>query len=597
MIPGLVDHLWQSTLFVGAAWLLTLTLRKNQAQVRYWVWFTASVKFLIPFSLLVGLGTLAPRRAAAPPIQAQWVAIVEQISEAPIAIPSGPAATKRANYNFAAMAAVILWACGFASIAICWLVRWRRVHALRRLANRVDTLEFAVPVMSAPGLVEPGIVGVFRPVLLLPEGIWERLDRAQMDAILAHELCHVRRRDNLTATIHMAVQAIFWFHPPVWWLGARLVDERERACDEEVLQIFGQPKAYAEGILNVCKLYVESRLACVSGVTGSNLKKRIEAIMKNRMVLRLNSAKKAALAVAGIATLAVPIVVGMMNAPYIQAQSAPARTPRFEVASIKPCEPGQGPSGYRVAPGRFRVVCLSVAAVIGTAYVTNADAVSGTVFARDAIIGGPAWISSAQYDIEAKAEGNPTGPIMGGPMLRALLEDRFKLKLHRETKEIPVYELTVAKSGFKLKPLKEGSCTPFTPLTPAPPGLTQEEARAAAAQRCNGQRGFSGNGVEYHAATLDQMAATLTHLIGVDRPVINRTGIAGIFDYHLVFTPDETTPRGAFEGDSPAQPRPDGAAGPSIFTAIQEQLGLKLEPAKGAGEFLVIDSVVRPSEN
>ena len=126
--------------------------------------------------------------------------------------------------------------------------------------------------MSAPGLVEPGVFGVFRPILLLPEGIGARLNEPQLEAILAHELCHVRRRDNLTATIHMAVQAVFWFHPLVWWLGARLVDERERACDEEVLRLGNRPQVYAAGILNICKLYVESPLACVSGVTGADLK-------------------------------------------------------------------------------------------------------------------------------------------------------------------------------------------------------------------------------------------------------------------------------------------------------------------------------------
>ncbi len=113
---------------------------------------------------------------------------------------------------------------------------------------------------------------MFRPVLLLPEGIEERLDVGQLDAILAHELCHVRRRDNLTAAIQMVAQSVFWFHPLVWWVGERLIEERERACDEEVLRRGGSPRVYAEAILNVCKLYMELPLACVSGVTGSNLK-------------------------------------------------------------------------------------------------------------------------------------------------------------------------------------------------------------------------------------------------------------------------------------------------------------------------------------
>src|SRR6202030_3458211 len=101
-------------------------------------------------------------------------------------------------------------------------------------------------------------------------------------------------------SLHMIVDAIFWFHPLVWWLGAKLVEERELACDEEVLSLGTEPREYAEGIVNVCKLYVESPLAAVSGVTGSNLRKRIEGIMLNRLALRLNFAKRVALILAGI---------------------------------------------------------------------------------------------------------------------------------------------------------------------------------------------------------------------------------------------------------------------------------------------------------
>ena len=118
--------------------------------------------------------------------------------------------------------------------------------------------------------------GIFRPVLLLPEGITDRLSPAQLQAVLAHELCHVRRRDNLAAAIHMFVEALFWFHPLVWWIKARLIEEQERACDEEVLRLGGDPQVYAESILKICEFYLTSPLICVSGITGSNLKKRIE---------------------------------------------------------------------------------------------------------------------------------------------------------------------------------------------------------------------------------------------------------------------------------------------------------------------------------
>ena len=350
MIPGVVAHLWQSTWFLGAAWLLTLVLRRNGAQVRFAVWFAGSVKFLIPFSLLVGLGSLAPRHEAEPAARGEWLAAAERMGQPLVAFPAAAiqvaGATPRAHYMGAAV--LILWACGFATVAICWLGRWRRMHTLRRSAKPANLGELAVPVMFAPGLVEPGVLGIFRPVLLLPEGIEERLDAGQLKAILAHELCHVRRRDNLTAAIHMVTHAIFWFHPLVWWLGTRLVDERERACDEEVLRLGRQPRVYAEGILNVCRLYMASPLATVSGVTGSNLKKRIEAIMRNRSQLPINLIRKSALAVAGSTALIAPVAFGILNAPFVharasspQAQAKPALASpdpalRFEVASIKP---------------------------------------------------------------------------------------------------------------------------------------------------------------------------------------------------------------------------------------------------------------------
>jgi beta-lactamase regulating signal transducer with metallopeptidase domain len=113
--------------------------------------------------------------------------------------------------------------------------------------------------------------------------------------------------------MHMVVEAVFWFHPLVWWIGARLVQERELACDAEVLRLGSEPRVYADGILNVCKLYVESPLDCVAGVTGADIKKRIEVIMSNRIGLRLNFGKKLALAGAALTALAAPIVVGVMS--------------------------------------------------------------------------------------------------------------------------------------------------------------------------------------------------------------------------------------------------------------------------------------------
>src|SRR5262249_25940977 len=147
-----------------------------------------------------------------------------------------------------------------------------------------------VQVRAVPGLLEPGVVGWRKPVLLIPSDIGTQLSRPQLQAIVMHEMSHIRRRDNLTSAIHMMVEAVFWFHPLVWWIGARLVAERERACDEEVLQLGNEPVVYAEGMLQVCKAYLESPLRCVSGVTGANLKRRVHAILSGSIAVDLNLA-------------------------------------------------------------------------------------------------------------------------------------------------------------------------------------------------------------------------------------------------------------------------------------------------------------------
>jgi bla regulator protein blaR1 len=600
MIGEWTNHLWQSTLFAGAAGLLTAAFRKNRAQVRYSLWLSASLKFLIPLSLLISLGShfdwAAPaRKVAAPAVSFAIMQATQPFSETVSFAPPTPGAR-----DWIPLALVAPWMCGFAGVALMRLRGWLRIRAAVRSSSPLE-LAAAVEVRSSPGLLEPGVVGLFRPVLLLPAGIEDHLTRSQLEVVLAHELCHVRRRDNLFASIHMIVEAIFWFHPAVWWIGARLVEERELACDEGVLSLGSEPRVYAEAILSVCKLYVESPLVCVSGVTGADLRKRIEAIMTNRFALRLNFAKKAALAVAGMAAVSAPIIVGIMKAPDLRGQSPSVL--KFEVASIRPCT-GDGDSGGSrksvrprgkggadySSPGRLNTGCMVLAdannlGFIQRAYVRFANGQAHRL-GFVPIEGGPAWIHSELYDINAKAEGTQSQEMMQGPMLQALLEDRFKLKIHRETRQVPVFALTVAKGGSKLKPFQEGSCTspPSTFPLPAPaPGQTY----------CKAMVVLRKPGVEAENSTLGEFAKLLDLLF--DRPVIDTTGITGRFDIHLEFTPDENTPRLPPSGD--VADVSDPGAGQSILTALQRQLGLKLVPAKGPREFIVIDHVERPSEN
>jgi len=321
-LSGLANHLWQSTLFAGVVGLLTLAFRKNRAAVRYGLWLAASLKFLIPFSVLVGIGHQLTWHLSPEIAKPQVVSIVGQIgrpfsTEIPVAdstsTPRAAGAKPSAVPSLVPVILFYVWLCGSGVVVLLWIRDWFRVRSTLRAATPLPTTGIAV--MSSQFALEPGIVGIFRPVLLLPEGIHDRLPAEQLKAILVHEQCHVRRCDNLAAAIHMIVETLFWFHPLVWWIERRLVDERERACDEEVLRVTGEPQTYAEGILNVCKFYKESSLVCVSGVTGSNLKTRIEEIMANRIAQKVGFVRALLLVAAGLSVVIVPVAFTLPHPP------------------------------------------------------------------------------------------------------------------------------------------------------------------------------------------------------------------------------------------------------------------------------------------
>ncbi len=361
---AMTNHLWQSTVFALAAALLTLACHKNRAQVRYWLWLSASLKFLVPFALLISLGDHLANALGAPsnapemtaPVALTMMQIARPFPDVSLSSPV-PHAT-----SWLGIALLAVWACGFAAVALMRWRGWLRVQAAVKAGTPID-IGVAVAVRSSPALLEPGVVGFLRPTLLLPQGILQTLTPTQLEAVLAHELAHIRRRDNLTAALHMLVEALFWFYPLIWWIGARLVQEREHACDEAVLSLGTRPGDYAEAILNVCKLYVESPLTCVSGVTGPNLNKRIRAILTRRLAGELPHSKKLALAVMGMAALAAPLVVGMMNAPFTRAQASEsavaAIATRSQTRSSQAAKSARAPA-YLVGLGTVTATSVAV---------------------------------------------------------------------------------------------------------------------------------------------------------------------------------------------------------------------------------------------
>jgi bla regulator protein BlaR1 len=322
---ALANHLWQSTLFAIVAAAVSLNFRKNQAQVRYRLYLAASLKFLIPFSPLIRLGSHWARLDVTSDSEPVFYFVVRTVSQPFDQAPS---------LRLFPWLILMLWLGGLAIVVGLWCVRWKRVAVAMRNSvplrggREVDALRAAecaagiqqsMNVWLSQSSLEPGVFGIVRPSLVWPAGISEHLQDTHLEAILAHEVQHVRRHDNLAAAVHMVVQAVFWFHPLVWWLGGRLIIERERACDEAVLQFGGSPQIYAESILNTCEYSVTSPLACVSGITGGDLKDRIVRIMSARSADKLTFARKLVLLAIGIGTVAGPVIVGLARGPQANA--------------------------------------------------------------------------------------------------------------------------------------------------------------------------------------------------------------------------------------------------------------------------------------
>src|SRR5688572_25242793 len=565
MISELAIHLWQSTLFAVAVGLLTVMCRQNHASVRYWLWFSASIKFFIPFTLLTALGDRLEWASKAAPIAAPAVsATLAQVSR-PFVVdpPVGFLSVQEASrFDWFALAVVGVWASGTIAMTVVRFRTWRQIRAAVRASSPWTITSLPMPagvaVRSTPGVMEPGVVGLWRPLLLVPSGIDDDLTPRQLAAVLTHELCHIKRRDNVTAAVHMIAEAAFWFHPLVWWIGSRLVDERERACDQEVLRRCGEPRIYAEGIVNVCKRYVEMPLACVSGVSGSNVKNRIRDIMINRAVANLSVAKKAMLAGVGAMAVAAPIFAQSVPRP-------PAGELRFEVASITPNKPNAGDPVrvmQRFLGGGFEGFNVTLGSVIRLAYALQPFQMAGM----------PEWLNTDRFDIQAQG---PAGAVDSETpqRLQSLLAERFALKAHREKRDHPIYALVLARA--------DGSLGPRLRRSQVDREMLREKLAAArrenpAARLPPPECGLTaGRTFGFCGMTMAELAEFLPEFAG--RMVVDRTALMGGFDLEFRFDASRPIPGAGPGGGFPIQPTgPADPDAPSIFTALEEQLGLKL---------------------
>jgi bla regulator protein blaR1 len=642
----------RSGLIVLTAAVVLRVLRIRAAAAQHTVWVGVLV-VMLALPLWISWGPKAslavlPARDASPRVMTALstsgnptatVSMPLELSEPSIVASTRNGGAIHWNWNTIGLAAYLLGAIALLLRLVIGTVR----------ANRLTSASCAAPVT----------VGLLHPRVILPEcaGAWPQ---AQLDAVMAHERAHVRRRDPLVLWLALLNRAVFWFHPIAWWLERRIAALAEEACDAAVIERGHDPRDYSEYLLDVARAVQRAGTrvnVTAMAMPGSYLAPRIKKIIAGVASSRVSRVRMAgavsvcvicsvmfgagtleraakidlpilplrgrapifkmypeAVSVPAIPPINKPaqvLIAQATPAPKAVAQPAATPVPQFEVASIKPCGNGDagggvgrggrgGGDGQGPSPDRLNLACQPLMNLIRMAYLNYAG---GHLNRRDTtpVDGGPSWVTSERYQVTAKADGTPGQEMMRGPMLQALLEDRFKLKIRRESREVPAYALTIGRGGPKMKTFHEGSCVEF--VAGKLPGLRPDGKPPVFCNFRSFRRGLNGaqSTWELIGGSLDDFAKSLGD--DMDRIVINKTGIPGEFDFSIEFTPDESMPsvmnalrqRATQNGEPLVAPEPSG--GLSIFTAIQQQLGMKLEPSKGPRDFLVIDRVEKPTEN
>ena len=299
--PRLGDHLWQATLFGVVVLLASLMLKRAPARSRHFLWLLATAKFIVPTAVLVFLTQSIG-------LDSVWIWLTNPDHETNTLLRglTDPATALVHSYELTVVAdgahnelycaLTVVWLAGCAVLLAVWRRGRSKCHqALAQSKSVVDGREWLaftraksllgvrrpVQLMLSPQPVEPGVINLWKPIILLPDSIAEHLDDDELLAIMLHELVHVQRRDNLVGRLHLALAGLFWFHPLVWLISRKLFNEREQACDEKVLETYSTPETYAAGILKVVRFSFGWKVVGFTGAgSGSNLRRRIDNIME-----------------------------------------------------------------------------------------------------------------------------------------------------------------------------------------------------------------------------------------------------------------------------------------------------------------------------
>jgi len=548
ILTAVINSLWQAAAVAAIVWAALRFWPRTNAATRYAIWWATLAVILILPAAPHWIATMrhhtlskAPKPKAsvipAPPVPDRVGLIV---------IPAAP--RRAAQWPIAVLG---IWAA---------ILTWRLYQVgrsylyLRRVKRRA--IVSAIPLPNIPRradllisreIASPMALGFLRPAVVLPESLLAELSDAEREHVLLHEASHLVRRDDWANLATRLLAGTLALHPVAIWILWRIDREREIACDEWVVSRTGAARPYAASLARLFNLlHGRGGQMLASGIfgRGSRIGDRIEALLRSGRAFSPHTSANG-LAVSAVALLGL-LLAGSFTPRWIAfAQTAPRLA--FEVASVKPSGPNDQ-FMYRLQPGgRYIATAQTLKNLLANAWSVPLYRVAEV----------PRWGDSDKFNIEAKV-GIPLKPWPDSneqlnEMLRSLLEERFRLAVHWETRQETIYSLVTAKGGFKLKPAAEGES----------PGFEMEPGR-----------------IHSMAVPLSYLAGNLSTVRS--RTVLDKTGLDGKFDYTLSYAPDGATP----DDDRS-----------SLYTALDQQLGLRLESARGPVEFLVIDRAEKPDAN
>jgi len=336
MLSMILKHLAESTIFAVILAMLILCLRhlRASAAVRHRLWLLAFAKFAIPFSLLSAAGASLASLGFFKPSMHGPVADISRLLSRAAGNPT--LVVSSSVHQVLTVSLLGCWFAGSSILFVIWICRLRKSafslaapadaerimleKARERLGIRKD-----VQLGISEEVPEPLLRGVVHPALVLPQHLSVSLNKSELEAVILHELAHVRRGDNLIASLAHMISLAFWFHPLLWWMERQLLIDCECACDEVVVHTLGAQRDYVLGILKVCRFALSDVVPGVSGIGGWKLKKRLELIMSYSKDQAASRAPRSLVGVVAATLLLMPMVSGFLSRGVLQAETIERR--------------------------------------------------------------------------------------------------------------------------------------------------------------------------------------------------------------------------------------------------------------------------------